>query len=250
VRTTSGRWFLVRLRPYRTLEDKIEGVVATFIDVTERQEVEAAWEQRQEMLLHELSHRVKNTLAVVQAITRQTLRNSVGSEILDVLEQRLEALANAHDLLLRNEWRGASLEALARQQLAPYLEEGKQRVQLSGPAVILPPTIATPLGLVLHELATNAAKHGALKNPTGTVGVGWQTRDLNDNVRILELTWTERGGPPVKEPHKLGSGYVLIENGIAGAKVTRDFKPGGLVCSLSIPLMLANGTKPPAPTPT
>jgi two-component system CheB/CheR fusion protein len=248
VRTTSGRWFLVRLRPYRTLEDKIEGVVAAFVDVTEQKEAEVTWEQRQEMLLQELSHRVKNTLAVVQAITRQTLRGSVGSEVIDVLEQRLKALGNAHDLLLLNEWRGASLEALARQQLAPYLEEGKQRVQLNGPAVILPAALATPVGLVLHELGTNAAKHGALKIPGGTVGLEWQTRDLNDDLRILELTWTERGGPPVKEPHKLGSGYVLIEHGIAGAKVTRDFKTGGLVCSISVPLTLANGTKAVPPT--
>jgi len=139
VGTTNGRWFLARLRPYRTLEDKIEGVVATFVDVTERRQAESAWEDRQKMLLHELSHRVKNTLAVVQAITRQTLRNSVSGEVLDVLEMRLEALGRTHDLLLRDEWRGASLEALAREQLAPYLVKGHERVQLSGPAVILAP---------------------------------------------------------------------------------------------------------------
>ena len=103
LRTSGGRWFLARLRPYRTLEDKIEGVVATFVDVTERHQAEAAWEERQKMLLHELSHRVKNTLAVVQAITHQTLRNSVSREVLDVLELRLEALSKTHDLLLRDE---------------------------------------------------------------------------------------------------------------------------------------------------
>ncbi len=123
VHTTGGRWFLVRLRPYRTLEDKIEGVVATFVDVTERRQVEAAWEDRQAMLLHELSHRVKNTLAVVQAIARQSLRDHVRGEALDVLELRLEALSKTHDLLLRDEWRGASLEALAREQLAPVSRE-------------------------------------------------------------------------------------------------------------------------------
>ena len=163
VGTAAGRWFLARLRPYRTLEDKIEGVVATFVDVTERRTGEAAWEDRQKMLLHELSHRVKNTLAVVQAITHQTLRNSVSSEVLDVLEMRLEALSKTHDLLLRDEWRGASLEALAREQLAPYLVKGHERVDLKGPAVILAPALATPLGLVLHELCTNAAKYGALR---------------------------------------------------------------------------------------
>ncbi len=234
VRTNAGRWFLARLRPYRTFEDKIDGVVITFVDVTERTEAEAAWEQRQRMLLDELSHRVKNTLAVVLAVTRQSLRGKVDDDVWNALELRLEALAKAHDLLVSNEWRGASLEALARHQLAAY----QDRLSLSGPAVILQPGIATPLGLMLHELATNAAKYGALSLPGGQVRLNWETRDLEGGVRVLELTWTERGGPPVKQPKSLGAS-LLMDHAIADARVTRDFKPEGLVCAVSVPLSAA-----------
>lgn len=239
ISTVSGRWFLARLRPYRTIEDRIEGVVATFVDVTERREAEAAWDQRQELLLHELSHRVKNTLAVVQAITRRTLRNKVDAEVLDVLEQRLEALANAHELLLRNQWRGANLEALARQQLAPYLEEGSQRVVLDGPSVILPPNIATPLGLVLHELGTNAAKYGALKVPKGAICLSWRIRDQDGGLRMLDVTWTESSGPAVTQPSKIGAGFTLVDHAISDANVQREFRPEGMICTMQIPLVAA-----------
>lgn len=234
VHTTNDRWFLLRLRPYRTMDDKIDGVVATFVDVTERREAEAAWERQQKMLLGELSHRVRNSLAVVQAIARHTLVGSVDEEVLDLFEQRLSALAATHDLLVSSDWRGASLEALARQQLSPHV--AKDRVELSGPAVILPPGIATPLGLVLHELATNAAKHGALKNHKGKVQLSWETRDIDGGVRVLDLTWTERDGPRVKKPKDFGSGTDLIDHGLPHAQVMRDFKPEGLVCTISLPL--------------
>ena len=239
VKTDADGWVLIRLRPYRTMEDKIDGVVVTFVDVTERRETEAAWEKQQTMLLHELSHRVKNTLAVVQAVTHQTLRDSVSTALLDTLELRLKSLAKSHDLLVSGEWRGANLEALARQQLAPYIVDGQDSVHLSGPPVILPPAIATPLGLVLHELATNAAKHGALKGPAGHIKLSWETRDLEGGMRVLLLNWAESGGPEVKQPSKSGAGSELIVHGLADAEVTREFRPEGLVCSIKVPLMTA-----------
>jgi len=236
VHTTNDRWFLIRLRPYRTLDDKIDGVVATFVDVTERRQAEAEWERRQKMLLGELSHRVKNTLAVVQAVARLTLQGVVSEGVLDAYERRLQALARSHELLVSGEWRGASLEALTRQQLAPYLAEARDRIALSGPPVILPPSIATPLGLTLHELATNAVKHGALKSPAGKVKVSWETRDLDGGVRVLELTWTERGGPKIAKPSTTGAGSDLIDHALPDAQIKREFSGKGLTCVLTIPL--------------
>jgi len=237
VRTTKGRWFMIRLRPYRTLDDKIEGVVATFVDVTERREAEEAWEARHSMLLDELSHRVKNTLALVQVIASQTLRDSGAKpETLTSLNERLSALGRTHDLLVHGEWRGASLESVAREQLAPYLMQNAQAVQLSGPSVDLAPAIATPMGLALHELAANAAKYGALSVPEGRVRLDWRTSDLHDGVRMLEVTWRESGGPPVNPPERRGSGLSLIELGINEARVDMDFKSDGLVCAMTIPL--------------
>jgi len=237
VRATSGRWFMIRLRPYRTVDDKIEGVVATFVDVTERREAEDAWEARHKMLLDELSHRVRNTLAVVQAIARQSLRDSgVSPAALHALEERLAALGRTHERLVNNDWRGASFDSIARDQLQPYLVEGRETVQLSGPPVVLSPRLATPLGLAIHELATNAAKHGALSVPEGRVALNWRTSDLHDGLRTFEIVWTEHGGPPVVAPKRHGSGLRLIERGVSDARVEMKFLPEGLFCSIVAPL--------------
>jgi two-component system CheB/CheR fusion protein len=240
VRTTNDRWYMLRLRPYRTSDNRIEGIVAAFVDVTEHRQAEAVWEKRQTMLLAELSHRVKNSLAVVQAVTRLTLSKRIPEEILERLEQRISALASAHDILIKNEWRGAGFEALARQQLAAYIDNTQRQLSLSGPAVILPPEIATPLGLVLHELATNAAKYGALRNQDGRVALTWEIRDLEGGLRLLDLTWTESGGPHVDPPTMKGAGSALIEHGLARAEVERKFEPGGLVCRIKVPLTPAS----------
>lgn len=252
VKTTTGRWFLIRLRPYRTLDDKIEGVVATFVDVTERREAEAAWEERQRMLLSELSHRVKNTLSVVQAIARQSLRGSgASSESLHTLDARLVALGKAHDLLVLNDWRGASVEQVARDQLSPYLdlEGGPETVRLAGPSIVLPPAIATPLGLALHELATNAAKYGSLSVASGRVELSWQGRVSQDGKQILELTWIERNGPTVAPTRHDGVGASLIEHGIPCGQVERRFEPEGLVCTIAIPIVAGENAPAPVASP-
>jgi two-component system CheB/CheR fusion protein len=237
VRTTTGRWFLIRLRPYRTLDDKIEGVVATFVDVTERREAEAAWEARQNLLLAELSHRVKNTLAVIQAIVKQSLRGSGASpDALHILEARLISLAKSHDLLLHHEWRGANVDQIARDQLSPYLAGGSDAVLLSGPSIMVPPPIATPLGLALHELATNAAKYGSLSVAAGRVQLSWRMRLAEDGAKMLEITWSESGGPPVTPPAVQEAGESLIERAIPGAHVERRFESGGVICTISVPL--------------
>ncbi|AUX78606.1 chemotaxis protein CheB [Sinorhizobium fredii] len=199
-------------------------------DVTDRKR----WERRRQLLLNELSHRVKNTLAVVQSVARQTLRTTHSSEdFVERFEGRLDALASAHKLLVDSEWRGAELGALALSQLEAYAGTDGRRLQIEGEPVMLTPDIATPFGLVLHELATNAAKYGALTTADGQVSLRWK---VGNNDRRLVVTWEERGGPPVESPAEQGFGGVLIEKSLPGATVHRDFRPDGVVCTIEIKL--------------
>ena len=241
----TDRSFLTRLRPYRTMEDRIDGVVATFVDMTDRHRSDRAWKTQQTMLLGELTHRVKNTLAVVQAITHQTLTGSgISPEKLDILDARLAALAASHDLLVTSQWKGASFEAIVQQQLAQYIVGGGQKVQLSGPAVILPPSLATSFALLLHELSTNAAKYGAFSTPQGTVKVQWSQEMLEDGTAALRLVWMERGGPPVPpapEPHY---GTTTIKNVIADSVVSFEYAAKGLVCTILAPLQAHRSVEP------
>jgi two-component system CheB/CheR fusion protein len=226
----------MRMRPYRTLEDKIEGVVVTFVDVTERQEAETRWEERQKLLLSELSHRVKNIFAVVQSVVSQTLRGSGASaQVLAALESRLQAIGRSHELLVGNEWNGAYLADVAREQLAGYLSQKPSRIRLEGPPVHLGSDAATPFGLLLNELATNAAKYGALSNGEGRVNMIWELIE-GDRGRRLKVMWSERGGPPVSAPKETGFGSYLIDRGLPEARVQREFRPGGLVCTIEMPV--------------
>ena len=198
-------------------------------DVTDRKR----WEQRQHLLLRELSHRVRNTLTVVQAIAHQTLRSTRSTEeYVERFDGRLGALATAHNILSDSHWTGADLEALVREQLAPYMGDSARRVAIDGPRVVLPPDLATPFGLVLHELATNASKHGALSNSRGTVALRWRLD--GSHQRDLEVVWRERGGPAVKKPGKPGLGSSLINDAIPTASVSREFSSDGLVCTIKV----------------
>jgi two-component system CheB/CheR fusion protein len=359
IRTRSSRWYEVRLRPYRTVDDKIDGVVITFLDITERRQVEHAlreseqlvwqekrlvelsrdpifiwdfdggildwnrgseelygftreealgkrknellatvvpgssfdelktkllaghswqgelehrtkdgryltvesrivletiggrrlalestrdvterksWESRQELLLGELTHRVKNTLAVVQAITHQTLRTSTSpADFVALLDGRLAALGRAHSLLADSHWQGADLGELARQQLAPYAADQPDRVRIDGAPVSLPVALATPFGLVLHELATNAAKHGSLGKSSGSLDLSWSVA-ANGDERVLSLVWREKGGRKVKPPGKVGFGSTLIDSAIPTAVVKRQYRPEGLECVIEVAL--------------
>jgi two-component sensor histidine kinase len=186
-------------------------------------------ERHQNLLLDELNHRVKNTLATVQAMAIQTLK---GADLAarDAFISRLFALSGQHDLLTLDNWEGASFEGVVRRALRPYRENGKARFHVEGPPVYLDPKRALALGMGFHELATNAAKYGALSNAAGTVHVGWT---IDPDSQMLSLRWEERGGPPVSPPQHRGFGLRLIEHGlgreISGA-VQLVFAPGGLVC--------------------
>lgn len=354
-----GGWYLVRMRPYRTIEDKIDGVVATFVDITERRRVEEAlrqseeqlrqemrlvelsrspifvwdfddgimqwnrgseelygfsrdeaigqrkqvllqttvpgssfeilrlsliesgswsgqirqrakdgreliveshielmsidgrrlvlestrdvtdrhrWEERQQLLLSELTHRVKNTLTVVQSMARQTLRNTTsGEEFVERFEGRLSALANSHKLLVDSDWAGAELGALVRSQLRAHDIGNSGRFRLEGEPVVLPPDLATPFGLVLHELATNATKYGALSVDAGYVILSWTVFPGNDHS-TLKVVWRECNGPTVRAPEKSGFGSVLIEKGLPDATVEHQFLSSGVICTIEMPL--------------
>jgi len=357
VQSAAGSWFLMRLRPYRTLDDRIDGVVVTFVDITERRRIEEAlrqseeqlrqetrlvelahfpifvwdldggivqwnrgseqlygytkemalgrrknvllqtevagasvdtviesllatgswsgevsqttrdgrrltvgaelelatiggrrlvlesvrditdrksWERAQEMMLAELSHRVKNTLAVVQSIASQTLRTSENAEQFgDRFEGRLQALAKSHRLLV-DPWEGADIEAMAREQLEAHLASDSARLTVGGEQVNLAPDVAVPLGLVLHELATNAAKYGAWSSPSGRVNLNW-SRDERRGRPTVTIVWREVDGPPVKPPDRNGFGSRLIESAIPNARVRRTFNPDGVAVTIEVP---------------
>jgi two-component system CheB/CheR fusion protein len=355
---TSG-WYLVRMRPYRTIEDKIDGVVATFIDITERRKAEEAlrlseehlrqetrlvelsrspifvwdfdggivqwnrgseelygygrdealgqpkeallrpivpgssfqalrqgllehgrwkgevhhrtksglvieveseielvpvngrrlvlestrditgrkrWEEQQKLLLDELSHRVRNTLAVVQSMARQTLRNTNSSaDFVERFEGRLSSLARAHKILVDSDWQGAELSALVDSQLQVHTSDASTRIRVEGQPLTLPAALATPFGLILHELATNATKYGSLSSATGTVLLSWSSKSEGAG-EILTFIWRESGGPAVAIPSRKGFGSSLIERGLSGSVVRREFLPTGFVCTIEVPL--------------
>jgi two-component system, chemotaxis family, CheB/CheR fusion protein len=231
-KTKDGRTLIVESRLQLETFDGQQLVLESVRDDTERK----ASERRQHMLLRELGHRVRNTLAVVQAVAHQTFRGVPGYEAaLRRFEGRLSALASAHNLLTDSNWCGADFMSLARQQLEPYMSDGPDRISISGEAVSLQPDIATPFGLVLHELATNAARHGSLSVPAGTVSLTWAVGSKGSK-RILTVTWREGHGPPVQRPKSGGLGSALIEGAIPGATVKRDFASDGLICTIEVSL--------------
>jgi two-component system CheB/CheR fusion protein len=359
IRSRTNRWYDVRMRPYRTVDDKIDGVVITFVDITERRQVEEAlrdserklrqqkrlveasrepifiwdfddgivdwnhgserlygytreealgkrkeellktevpgssfkeltnklreegtwigelthhtkdgrtltleaqlqfetfdgrrlvlesthdvtdqrlWDRHQQMLLGEMTHRVTNTLAVVQAIAHQTMRaNPDPDDFVARFDSRLAALGSAHSLLSQSNWKGVDLATLARLLLGPYTSESAPRYRLEGEPVVLPVDLAPSFGLILHELATNAVKYGSLSGANGTILLKWRPSSLNGR-RILEFVWEERGGPPVRKPAKESFGSALIENAIPEANVAREFHRDGLTCAIKVPL--------------
>ena len=193
----------------------------------------------QRLLIDELNHRVKNTLATVQSIATQTLRNAATTEeAREALETRLLGLSRAHDVLTRENWEGASLSDIVAQAIAPYDPQGGGRFQVGGPDVRLLPRTALALAMAFQELATNAVKYGALSNASGSVEIAWTMREC-DPTPWLDLRWRELGGPRVEVPQRRGFGSRLIERNLArdlNGKVEITFVPKGVTCTVAAPL--------------
>lgn len=222
----------------------VRGVGVNY-DVTVRRQAE----ERLHLMVDELNHRVKNTLATVQSIASQTLRGA-DAGLRDALDDRLLALAAAHDVLTREGWAGAGLDEVAADVLAPYGGADGGRLRVSGPPIRLTPRAAVGLSMGLHELTTNALKHGALRGEGGHVDLRWEiVPGIEPRFRLV---WAERGGPPVVAPTRRGFGTRLVETILPrdlSGTATLDFAPEGLACTIEAPLAAVSAPAVVAPLP-
>ena len=230
----SVRWYDFHIEALRDAEGAVVGLTGAAVDITERKESEA----HLRLLMRELTHRSKNLLAVIQAMARQTAKHAGNVErFLQRFSERLQALARSHDLLVQESWHGASLDDLVRSQLGHYLDRKNSPVSIEGEDVQLRPEAAQSLGLALHELATNAAKYGALSRVRGRVHIAWK-RLPPEQGGAIELHWTESKGPKVSQPKRRGFGSMVIEHNLARAieaEVSLAFEPDGLKCRVIVP---------------
>jgi PAS domain S-box-containing protein len=222
------RWCLGTAAASKDEANQVSRISGVTIDITDRKEAE----ERQLLLAREVDHRAKNALAVVHAIVSLTRADNI-KQFVAAVEGRIQALARAHSLLSESRWRGADIAELIREELAPYRAPNSDRVRVSESNLSLEPSAAQALALALHELATNAAKYGALSTPYGRVQVDWALRGAT-----LELRWTESGGPPVEETAPGGFGIRVITAGVEsqlGGTVEFDWRRDGLRCAICIP---------------
>jgi PAS domain S-box-containing protein len=214
---------------------KPERVIGVNIDVTKHKQAE----ERQQLLIRELHHRVKNTLATVQAIVGSTARTALSiDEFYQGFVGRIVSLARTHNLLTEELWQKASLEDLVQTELGPYEDEARNRILVEGPHVELPSEAAVPIGMAIHELTTNAAKHGALSTFGGQVAVKW-TVEEGEAGTLLHFTWEENGGPKVSAPIRQGFGSRLLQRVLTTqlqAEVTIDFKKENLHFAMTLPI--------------
>jgi PAS domain S-box-containing protein len=231
------RWWDVAVTPILGPDGSVDKLLSVSRDITETKHLE----EHQRLLIHELNHRVKNTLATVQSIASQTLRNAnTKEEAQAAFEARLFALSRAHNVLTRENWEGANLRKIVTEAIAPYSNAREARLHLNGPNVRLPPRMALALAMALQELATNAVKYGALANETGEIAIEWRL-DGQRAPPCLHLRWEESGGPPVQAPKRRGFGTRLIERSLAldlEADVDIRFAPTGVICTVDAPLMV------------
>jgi PAS domain S-box-containing protein len=222
----STRWIHARAEIFGAAAGRRGRMVGVNMDVTQRM----LSDMRQRVLVQELHHRVKNTLAIVQSIARQTFRTAgEDSETFDAFEMRLANLARTHDLLMREDMIGGTLQAIVGEAIAPYGGAQAGRFHVSGPHVAIEPRAAVAISMALHELGTNAAKYGALRAESGRVTIDWRYADDGK----LVLTWRESGGPPVSAPSRHGFGSRLIERVLShelGGSARLDYAEGGLAC--------------------
>lgn len=195
-----------------------------------RRKAEAA----KDLLLHEIKHRLKNTLGTVQAIALQTFRDGPREER-EAFAGRLRAMASAHDLLTQEEWNNVSVRGMVQRALAPFQENRQERIIVTGEDASLTTNKALLLALAIHELASNAVKYGALSNNIGTVGVSWGIK-YGPNGRTVAMEWRERGGPQVHAPRTRGFGSSLIERALQQeqGRACFDFRPEGVICVMEM----------------
>lgn len=204
---------------------RLSGVAA---DITDRKRIE----EHQALLAREVDHRAKNSLAVVQSIVRLTRADSIKAYMTTV-EGRIQALSKVHSLLAHSRWEGADLHTLVHEELTPYQMGGAEHIAISGPRIQVTPPVAQTLALALHELATNAAKYGALSAEGGRVHLSWEI-----NPAGLDMSWSETCGPPTTAPQRCGLGLQMITSGVRsqmGGQANFDWRPKGLVCTLTLP---------------
>jgi PAS domain S-box-containing protein len=229
------RHYLFSAGPLHDAREQVIGCMVVLTDITDRKRAE----ERQQVLLAELSHRVKNTLAGVRSIAAQTLRTAGSLEAFGAdFDGRLRALALAHGVLTQTGWSEAELGELIRQSVSPYLTTRIDSIRQSGPPTFLPARQVVTMMLMIHELAVNAAKYGALANDDGRIAIEW-TIEAHGQERNLRLRWAESGGPSVRPPARKGFGTTLIERSIShelDGDATFEYHPDGLVCELRFPL--------------
>jgi PAS domain S-box-containing protein len=223
------RMLLVRSASLRSSRGDIQGAVCALADVTERHR----YEEHLKLMVDELNHRVKNTLAIVQSIATLTLKDIDPGARRD-FEQRLLTLSAVHSLLTDASWEGAHLRDVVRASLETHLGGRRERLRFEGEDFRVRPKSAIALSFALHELGTNAAKYGALSTDAGTVAVRWTVRDGR-----FRLCWEECGGPPVVPPKRKGFGSRMIERGLAAelcGDVCIDYRPQGVACTMDVPI--------------
>ena len=240
----SIRWVVVRGRCYYDEARQPTRFSGSAIDITERKESE---EQRK-LLMKELNHRVKNTLAIVSAIANQTFRDAVPSaEGRKLFLERIGALSAAQDVLIGERREAAEIRTLVNNAITPHAGN-PDRFRVDGPSVRILSNAAVPVTLALHELATNAAKYGALSKSNGRVEVAWTIENGADDRTRLRFVWRENGGPPVQPPKKIGFGSRLIKSALTAqlaASVDMDFRENGMICTIDVPMENISGQSMP-----
>ncbi|MBC9033690.1 PAS domain-containing protein [Sphingomonas sp. JC676] len=231
----SDFWASTFVSPVCDKNGKIVQHFLSFVDLTKHKQEQA----HSKMLIDELSHRVKNTLATVQSIVSQAMRAPLDPEDLrEAIESRIFALSRSHDLLTQVSWQGAGLHDLLDAALEPFGATlgWSARFLIDGDNIRVPPNMTLALGIAFHELATNAVKYGALSNESGSVLISWSLQPP-DETRLV-FVWQERNGPPVASPSIKGFGSQVIERGFAHelhAKVHLEFAPSGVTCTIDMP---------------
>ncbi len=235
--------YLLRILPYRAPDSTIDGTLITFVDVTSIVQAE----QHHRLLVDELNHRVKNILAVVLSLANETIHRSRTMEAFaEVFRGRVQALTAVYSLLSRENWSHVKLRNLLMEELEPFLAREPKHIDIDGPDVALDPRAALALGMVIHELTTNAAKYGALSVPAGELTVTWSMKTGDDGARLI-VEWDERHGPPVVDPAVRGFGSVLIERGVAhdlSGTAVIEFRPAGVYVRLVVPWHTVHDSHP------